>query len=511
MKTYLLCLFACLCASAQDIRMSVLGTYRAPLSGGAAEIVAHDAGTQRLFVVNFPDWTVDVLDIRNPAAPRFLFKLGIPAEFGRFPNSVAVRNGVIAVALEAEVRTDPGGVVFYDADGNYLSGVRAGSLPDMVTFTPDGRYVLVANEGEPSNDYRIDPEGSVSLIDVSRGAANVTQADVRTAGFSQFSRASLDPAVRIYGPNATVAQDMEPEYIAVSPDSRTAWVTLQENNAIGVLDIAAGRFTSILPLGFKDHSQPGNGLDASDRDNRIGIRQWPVLGMYQPDTITTLRTADGRLYLLTANEGDARAYDGFSEERRIGELRLDPSAFPNAAELQRNENLGRLRVTDATGDTDGDGDFDRLYIYGARSFSVWTPEGRLVWDSGEQMERIMEANAPEAFNVSNADNVVDSRSDDKGPEPEAITVGEVNGVPYVFVGAERDSGIYVWEIADPANPRFVGRFANRDVRAPIDSAAAGDLGPEAIIFIPAASSPTGRPLLVTANEISGTTTIWQIE
>lgn len=264
-------------AQVQHPRLTVLGTYRAgPYNLGAAEIVAHDPSTQRLFVVNGADRTIDILDMRTPTSLRRISQITIPAEHGRAANSVAVKNGIVAVAVEAAVKTDSGSCIFFDTEGRFLNAVKAGALPDMLTFTPDGRKVLVANEGEPSDDYRTDPEGSVTIIDISGGVQSLTQANVRTAGFGAFTKESLEPGVRVFGPNASVAQDLEPEYIAVSPDSKIAYVTIQEANAIGILDVDTARFTRIAPLGVKEHWRAGNELDASDRDDAQEGRTWTV-------------------------------------------------------------------------------------------------------------------------------------------------------------------------------------------------------------------------------------------
>jgi hypothetical protein len=330
------------------------------------------------------------------------------------------------------IKTDPGLAVFFDADGRFVNKVQVGALPDMITFTPDGKKVLVANEGEPNDEYTVDPEGSVSIIDIKHGIKRLQQTDVVTADFRRFNNTTLDPSIRIFGPNATVAQDLEPEYIAVSHDSKTAWVTLQENNAIGKLDIERGKFTKLFGLGFKDHKLPGKGLDASDRDNAINIRNWPVKGMYQPDGIATYRYR-GENFLVTANEGDARDYDGFAEEGRVSSLNLDPTAFPDAAVLKQNANLGRLTVTNATGDKNKDGLFEELYVFGARSFSIWDEHGRLVFDSGDDFEQIMADRFPNFFNSNNEANNFDDRSDNKGPEPEGVTHARIFGRTYAFI------------------------------------------------------------------------------
>ena len=509
----------------KELELKLLGRYQSGIFGpdfSAAESLSHDPGTQRLFVVNVANRTIDVIDISNPNQPAKIFVIDL-TPFGSHANSVAVHDGIVAVAVEGTVRTDPGKAVFFNTNGQLLSFVTVGALPDMITFTPNGQKVLVANEGEPSQDYTIDPEGSVSIIDMRRGAPNITQGDVITADFKAFNNVPLDPRIRIFGPNATVAQDLEPEYIAVSHDSKTAWVTLQENNAIGNLDIERGIFTKLFALGFKDHQRRRNGLDASDRDNAINIANWPVKGMYQPDGISSYRYR-GETFLVTANEGDARDYDGFAEEERVGALNLDPFAFPDAATLKQNENLGRLTVTTATGDKNKDGLFEELYVFGARSFSIWDEHGRLVFDSGDDFEKVIAERFPAFFNSDNGANNFDNRSDNKGPEPEGVTIARLFERVYAFVNLERMGGIMIYDITNPYKVSFVDYFNSRDFTVPvcdeaddddceqgsIPNPAVGDLGAEITHFIASHDSPNGKNLLAVANETSGTTSIFEI-
>ena len=932
-----------------SIELSRLGTYASgSYNRGAAEIAAYDPASRRLFVVNAQAATVDVLNLADPAHPTKAFTLDV-TPYGAVANSVAVHKGVVAVAVEADPKTDPGTVVFFNSSGAYLSSVAVGALPDMLTFSPNGRWLLVANEGEPNDDYSVDPEGSISIINVAKGAAKVTQTDVRTAGFAAFNAATLDPSIRVFGPGASVAQDLEPESIAVSADSRTAYVTLQENNAMAVVNIAAAQVTRLAGLGFKDHNQqsvsasvyafasdelpaigqtlagqdlflggfsglhfegvaprtgrwkfithtdrgpnaeptglnrpfllpdftpelvrfeldrstglltltgsiplrdsagnpltglpnlgvpggtantphqdeipvdllgtvlpldplggdfeglvvdpadgsfwmcdeyrpalyhfdatgtliqryvpvgagaaagqaagtfgeevlpsvlaqrrqnrgfeaialqdgklyafvqsplrnpaslansalnamrnvrlvefnPANhvtrqflylldnadlggggntradkigdavargngqflvierdddkvgsddaeliekriycfdlvgatditgldapvdvgggvlktvdqmtpaelaaqniqpirktlevdlnaagynavekveglalidlgtlavindndfgvasiqvnddgsftlapgytpepvllgiierfatGLDASDRDNAINIRPWPVKGMYQPDAIAAFSYNPSRrnsgatqTLLVMANEGDARDYETFAEEARVRDLVLDPVAFPDAAALRENTALGRLTVTTQLGDPDRDGDYDELYAFGARSISIRTTTGALVWDSGDDLEQLTAAALPAHFNADNAgsNNNRDNRSDNKGPEPEGLVVGKAYGRTYAFVGLERIGGVVVCDITDPTAPRWITYVNNRDFSQAPDSGLAGDLGPEGLVFIRAEDSPNGSPLLIVANEISGTTTVFQVD
>jgi hypothetical protein len=513
-------------AAPPAIELTVLGTYASGIfNAGGSEIAAHDPLMQRLYVVNAQDASVNVLDIANPAVPTLVGTISV-LPFGGVANSVAVHEGLVAVAMEATPnRTDPGKVVFFDSSLTFVSVVTVGAIPDMLTFTHRGRYVLVANEGEPKSYNQpdsVDPEGSVSIIDLRDGPATLTQANVRTADFHAFNgnEAALRAmGIRIYGPNANASRDFEPEYIAVSPDDTTAWVTLQENNAMAIVDIPSAQVTSLTALGLKDHNLPGNGLDPSDRDNAAGsgpaihIGNWPIKGMYQPDAIAVYPIG-AELFLFMANEGDARTdWPGFNEEATIGSLGyvLDTNVFPNATTLKQNRNLGRLRASNASGDTDGDGDFDEIHTFGARSFSIRTTAGALVFDSGEDFEQINAALHPAViFNPSHSNNTFDDRSRSKGPEPEGIAVGRAFQRTWAFVGLERVGGVMVYDVSDPHHPRFATYANNRNFAGTFSFATAGDLGPEGILFIDEGDSPTGEPLVVTANEISGTTTIYKV-
>ncbi|HMN90699.1 MAG TPA: choice-of-anchor I family protein, partial [Saprospiraceae bacterium] len=306
------------------------------LNTGGTEIIAYDSASKRLFSTNGANMRVDIIDFSNPSSPNVIGAINMLSD----PNSVAVKNGIVAIAVANG--QNPGSVIFADINGNVLNTVTVGALPDMLVFTPDGQKVLVANEGEPNNSYTIDPEGSISIIDISGGVASAT---VATADFSAYigqEAALRAQGIRIFGPGANAAQDFEPEFITISEDGTTAYVALQENNAIAIVDIASATVTDIKPLGYKDHSLPSNALDPSDRDvdgttasgGKININTWKVLGMYQPDGITP-NTVGNETSLVTANEGDARDYTGFSEEIRVGSNNypLDPTRFPNATQL----------------------------------------------------------------------------------------------------------------------------------------------------------------------------------
>lgn len=936
---------AAVAPAGQAVSLRPIGTYTPPVypyDQAAAEIVAHDPGTQRLFVVNAQAATVDVLSIADPATPTKVGAINVEP-YGAVANSVAVRNGIVAVAVENTVKTSPGRVVFFGANLQFLAAVEVGALPDMLTFTPDGRHVLVANEGEPNADYSVDPEGSVSIIDVSGDLATLSQASVRTAGFRAFNApAVLDASIRIFGVNTpTVAEDLEPEYITVSEDSTAAWVTLQENNAIATIDIATATVTVLRGLGFKNHAQveasstiytldpanlpvigrtlggqnlrlggfsglfyegktpqgrlkfvthtdrgpnaepngirrpfllpdfapeivrleldpttgeielmgriklkrnksdrltglpntklstnanqafndevpvdllgrelpldefgadlegivvaadgsfwmvdeyrpaiyhfdpsgkmlqryvpegtaaaagqpvgtygiealpavlaqrrqnrgfeaiawdngkiyafvqsplrnpttlsngalngmtnvrvvefdpvvekttrqfiyvmdnpdlggatntradklgdavglgkseflvverdddalpddpaekiekkiyrfnlngatdvsgftgtvgttgktvdqlttaelvankinpifkmlhvdlnqagynrvqkveglavidqwtlavindndfgvagilpqpdgsfilaPGyvpekvelglidvrlNGMDASDADSAINIRQWPVKGVYMPDALASYKVGQ-ETYLVTANEGDAREYISggvtyLNEVVRIGSngVVLDATAFPNPAPLKAAGSLGRLNITNTMGRDPISGKYRELFSFGGRSFSIWKTDGTLVFDSGDELEWLTALAYPANFNASNSNNNFDNRSDDKGPEPEGVVVGSAFGRHYAFIGLERIGGVAVFDVTDPKHPVPVTYSNPRNFGAATNTPAAGDLGPEGLVFIKAEQSPNGKPLLVVGNEISGSTTVYEVE
>jgi DNA-binding beta-propeller fold protein YncE len=500
---------------------------------GLAEIVAHDPVTKRLFVVNGAQGTLDVLDFSKadqPALIQTISSTTLWAEAGGI-NSVAVNNGFVALAVQASVKTNPGKVIVLRASDLSVAGsAEVGALPDMLTFTPDGKTILVANEGEP-NSYgqadSVDPVGSIGVIDVSglsaMGAPIVLP--VRIAGFESFNSqkdALLAAGVRIFGPGARVDQDLEPEYITVSADGKTAYVTLQENNALAVVDIAKASVTAIKPLGMKDHSLAGQGMDVSNEDGgtntnsgtpTIRIAPVPVKGLYMPDAIASY-TVDGKTYLVTANEGDAREYTGIPGGREDPRVRdycvsgFDTSVFGSAAATLGNDsNLGRLRITMFPGGTrtgkNNSGQCNELVAFGSRSFSIWDADAKLVFDSGDQLEQLTRDLPNVAFNASNDNNTVDDRSPAKGPEPEAVVVGKFGSKHYAFIGLERVGGVVVYDVTNPQRPIFETYLNTR-------TGATGDRGPEGLALIKAENSPTGKPLLVVANETSGTTAVLEL-
>ncbi|MFN7313978.1 MAG: choice-of-anchor I family protein [Bacteroidota bacterium] len=514
-----------------QINPQFLGRYSTGIyNSAAAEISAYNSSFKRMFVTNGPDTSLKVVDISNPSNPLFVQSISIKP-YGIDLTSVACYKEIVAVTvIDSLGKTENGKVVFFNAGTlNYITQVDVGANPDMLTFTPDGKKVLVANEGEPNIGYTVDPEGSVSIIDISGGIQNLTQANVQTAGFTSFNNQPIDPKIKITGRiqsggtflrNSTVAEDLEPEYITVSANSQTAWVTCQENNCIAEINLNSATVTKLIPLGFKNHNLSGNGLDASDNGSTVNIANYPVFGMYQPDAISGFEVG-GTTYLVTANEGDARADWGTAnnEEIRMGNAAyvLDTLKFGGASQvtaLKTATALGRLNVSNRYGDFNNDGKFDSIFCFGARSFSIWNGNtGTLVWDSKDEFEQRTSALFPSNFNASNSNNTLKNRSDDKGPEPEAAVVGKILDSIYAFVGLERIGGIMIYNITNPNAPYFVNYINNRNFGVTPGSgtlATVGDLGPEGLVFIPAAQSPNGKDLLLVSNEISGTVSIIQL-
>ncbi len=495
-----------------------------------AEIVTYHSKLKKAYVVNGAEKSLDILDLSTLTSQQDqMIKLekrihieSLDHELSQVGDitSVAIHPSgeYLAVAAPAVPKQEDGYVVFIDVDGDYISHVEVGALPDMVTLSPNGHVVLTANEGEPSDDYTVDPDGTVSLIDVSTGIEHVDQEDVTTLKFDQQER--IDADVRLAKPGSSREQDVEPEYIAVSPDSKTAYVVLQENNAIATIDLVAKQITQVKSLGYKDHSVAHQGLDASDEDNGIHIRPWPVLGLYLPDGIDVF-VANDRTYLVTANEGDTRDYDGFSEETRVEDLadvldlKADKLQGFNQTELDallkeglaHESQLGRLKVTTTMG-RNAEGKYETLFSFGGRSFSIWDAETmELVFDSGDSLEQVIAKEMPEHFNVSNDNNDVDDRSDDKGPEPEDIEIGLIGNQIYAFIGLERQGGIIVYNITDPAKSEYVGYFLSREFNGDTPQ---GDIAPEGLKFVTAEESPTGEALLIAAHEVSGTVAVYEV-
>lgn len=476
---------------------------------GGAEVVAYEDGV--LYTTNGAAGRIDVWDLATQTQIAFVDLTFLPGYDGL--QSVAVKNGLIAAAVSTpnlvtasafgEVTEGQNGFVALIDAATYqvIDRITVGNLPDMVTFTADGQKILVANEGEFNSENGLDrdPIGSVSIIDVS----DVGNPAVFTVDFSAFDgleTLARDAGIRL-ADGASVLRGLEPEYITVT--GNTAYIVLQEANAIAVLDIAEGRFTDIFSAGVVDHSLEGNEIDPDDRDGEINIRTVDnLVGLRMPDAITSFEK-DGKTYLITANEGDGRGDAPAGDEARVADILAGEVPGLSIDESVDTTGLGRLTVSTIDGDTDGDGDIDVIHSFGSRGFTIFDSDGNVVFDSGSQFAAIIAEIAPERFNDDDGA-TGENRSDNKGVEPEAVTVGEVNGALYAFIGLERDSGIMIYNIDDPANATYVDYI-------PGFGAASGDhVAPETIAFIPAEESPTGTAQIAVAYEVSGETVVYNL-
>ena len=532
-----------------------IGTYNGLGGLYASEIVAFDSVSKQLFINNGALNRIDIVDIENPATPTLVRSVDMGV-YGRGVQSVTVGNGIVAAAVDVAPVVSSDGrqtasngiVVLMDTTGRVLRTVGVGTLPDHVSFTPDKKTILVAGEGEPicslengsttpleAKDPTLvsDANGTVSLIDVSNGA---TSATVTTLDFSAFNKTDLlAENVRVYFPGSSAAQDLEPEYITTNAAGTRAYVTLQEANAIAIVDLVNKTILDVTSLGYKDWGAAGLLIDTSDRDNQaltgasMNLQSYagvPLKGMYLPDTIASMQKG-GETYLLTANEGDDREWTCFAEKVRAGDASLSTnwSTGTVSSLLNTNAKLARMNTTNVFPTKAA---FDAIYTYGGRSFSIWNSSGELVWDSGSQLEEIIARDYPTAFNSDSSDSAasallmvqgqagrMDGRSDDKGPEPEALAVGTIGAQTFAFVGLERMGGIMVYDVSNPAAPSFV-RYKNAALEGlalnPANNSTPGsyDVSPEGMVFVPAAASPNAKPMLIVANELSGTTTMYEV-
>ena len=544
--------------SALNINLIGRAVLNAQSPEGAAEIVAYQASKKWIYAINssgdeavvniIPADTFDtaalvkdnegIVTATNLASA---ITLSLNENTPGDANSIAIdaNNQLLAVAMAATSVGEAGQIAFYNISGDtpvFIKNVIVGALPDMVTFSHDGAKVVVANEGEPNGDYSIDPEGTISIIDINNGTIADTALSINFQAYNN-KQAELEAQGLVFANptgrtingnliNTTVAMDLEPEYVSISKDNKYAYVSIQENNALAIINLEDNSL-ELKGLGFKDWSNLQ--FDASDKDGGVNFKSYPGLyGMYQPDTIASF-SWKGANFIVSANEGDAREYffdasdeadciaqggldydakDGclaYIDESRVEDLAL----AANFDYLNNDDNdIGRLKVTTVKGDKNNDGQYESLYAYGARSFTIWDSNGLVVFDSGDQIARVTASVHGNAFNNNEDENKGDTRSDDKGAEPEALTLGEVGDRLFAFVGLERMGAIMVFDITNPYDVKFQDYFYNRGLEPSADIT--GDLAPEGMTFVPAAQSATNEALLIIGNEISGSIAVWEI-
>lgn len=511
------------------------------VDGGVMEIVAYNQATEWAYAINGQSGKLAAIPLAGLTAGAHVEELTgteidvkalVEAEDSTFQygdmTSVAISpdSTTLAAALQAQGSNDAGRVALFtcEEDGSLTleALVETGAQPDMVTFAGDS-VVLTADEGEPREGYGediADPKGSVTVVDVEAQESTVVDF---SAFDSQRDQLAEDGIVLKKGSAPSV--DLEPEYIAVSGGK--GYVTLQENNAIAVLDIESQAFEGVYSAGFEDHSTTAIDLDKKD-DAYDPQTYESLLGIRMPDGIAAF-TVEGATYLVTANEGDAREWGDedqgtfylSEDERDFGE---EGVTSPTGAITAENSGLEGKVVFFKTEDFDGL-DPEKDYVFGGRSFTVFqvTENGlEEVFTSGDDFEALTAQYVPEYFNASNDNAVLDDRSGKKGPEAESVTVGTVDGKTYAFVALERTGGVMVYDVTDPEAITFVNYVNTRDFGTTVEGSeeyedgeldkwvTGGDVAPEGLLFLDAASSPNGEPQLLAACEVSGTVAVYQL-
>ena len=470
--------------------------------------------------INLSGNDIDVKSLVEDADPSFTY--------GDMTSVTVSQDGtLLALAIQAEAYNAPGRIAVFrcglDGDLSLVSLIECGVQPDMIVFA-DADTVLTANEGEPREGYGEgldDPAGSVTI-------ARIDTKETVNVGFEAFDteekRNELISRNVIIMKDRLPSADFEPEYIAVSGDR--AYVTLQEANAIAVLDIQNQEFEDIFSAGFEDYSVIP--VDIDKKDDAYSPALYDSLrGIRMPDGIAVFEI-DGTDYLITANEGDAREWGDeeagtfyISEDERDF---ADGDSSPTGRITADNSQLGGKVVFFASGDFDGL-DEDTDYIFGGRSFTVYavTASGIMeVATSGCDFEALTAQLYPEFYNASNDNAVLDDRSGKKGPEAESVATGVIAGRTYAFTALERTGGVMMYDVSVPESPVFADYINTRDFRSIVDGSqeydageldkwvTGGDVAPEGLAFISAQDSPTSRAILLVANEVSGTVSVYEI-
>lgn len=495
-----------------DLRVALSGRYSTGTpnaDGGVEEIVAYNPENQCAYAVNGQTGELEKIDLAalgsGAEKPLTLTSEKIPVkeiletEFADFTygdmTSVAVSplRAQLFVAVQAQGYTDAGKIAVFDLDGNYICAYDAGVQPDMILVNEESGLVLTANEGEPREGKNAaDPQGSVTILDLQ-------QQEAVTVDFTAFDaqREALADAGVVLRKGTQPSEDLEPEYIAVAGDR--AFVSLQENNAVAVLDLTTRAFTGVYSVGLEDYSKTAIDIDKGDEqyapktyDNLFGIRM--------PDGIAAFE-ADGKTYIITANEGDSRSDWGEGDDSLENEIEGKES--PNG-DIVTDKKVVYFDASQYDGL-----DETKNYLFGGRSATVFevTDNGLVeVFGTTNEFERITAEKLPDNFNCSNDDKSIEDRSGKKGTEPESVTTGTIDGRTYAFIALERIGGIMVYDVTSPAEAFYVNYVNTRDFSEDI----AGDVAPEGLCFIPAQDSPTEAPMLLVANEVSGTVATYDL-
>ena len=497
--------------------LNKIGSYISGISnpdGGVAEIVSYDVVENKAWVVNGATGMLDILDLNNMedgaicATSLDIKALASEVNPGFFygdMTSVSVCSDLklAAVALQAADYDAAGYVGILNTNGEMLAMIEAGFQPDMVTFTPDGSKILVANEGEPRNGYGegvVDPSGSVTIIWLN--SEDPASSSHKNISFEEFDEKRDELAANgvLLTKGNLPSVDLEPEYIAC--DNDTAYITLQEANAVAILDLVSGTYRGVYSLGYQDLSLEENALDLIE-DGAYASNTYPdAVSAYMPDGIAKYES-NGKTYLVTANEGDAREW---GDEEAGTEFCNEIKETLIATDGTEAEKVRVIDPEVTDGLTEG-----KAVLFSSRSFSIFhVDENGLtqVFDSGKDFEELSNKYIPEYFNCSNDDNEYDSRSPKKGPEPESVTIGTVGNDLYAFIALERIGGIMVYRIdTEGERASFVNYINTRDFSENPGEAEpylTSDVAPEGLCFIPESG------ILLAAFEVSGTVSAYSV-
>ncbi|XP_071506841.1 mesenchyme-specific cell surface glycoprotein-like [Diadema antillarum] len=512
------------------------------IDAAAVEQSAYDSETGLLYAAG--DKYVHILDLTNPSKPSIIFK----HELTTRANDIELCGDYVAYVVEGATSQDNGYVVVHQKYSGYhwpeYRIIEVGSKPDMLKFSHTCDLIITANEGEAAEigSQFVNPEGSISIV---RDFTTI-RPDVQTIDFTSFNAyASYYEWLGVRAPYKgqlngdvynTFSQNLEPEYIAIDEEDRYAYICLQENNAIAMVDIQSNAILELLPLGIKDWSNLD--LDASDKDGKIATKSFDIYSLYQPDAIKLYRSQmTGRDYLITANEGDKFEYtlgsDDWDEVKRGEDLHDDGDLSDKISsdlddEMNDDDKLGRLQFSKFDG-LDDDGKVEYPHFFGARGVSVFLPGSQTmecVWDSGDEVERMMATYYPDVFNADTKpdeadkecpEDLMDSRSDNLGPECESIEVGTINGQDFAFFGVDRSAAILIYRIYDSyygPTLSFESVYRAGGTKDTFDDLLGarnlGDLDPEDLKFVSSTDSATGIPLLIVTSTVSGTVSIYHI-
>lgn len=519
------------------------------LGADVAESIAYDATSYLVYAIGDPGY-LSVVAFNSTTGLGYVSGSILVSDTRA--TSVDVCGDLVAVSVWGSNVARNGYVEFYNRydpksmSFQQLRRQSVGYTPIEVKFTTDCETLVVVNRGDAgwTNDTDftsfVNPEGSVTVISSIVRSGQTLTYTVKTANFTNFNdqvsalqQQGLHFVMQEDSRNNTytLAQDIEPESLTFSSDRSIAYVCLQENNAVAILDLASATVTAIYGMGFKDFSLDTNAIDSNDND-KIEITKKPrgFYGLYQPDGVGTF-SVEGNRYVVTANEGDSREYQLhdqvlFSEEVEgdffVG--KLTPSANSSLyASIVDGGDLNGLRMSSAIGRNEN-GLYEAIYAFGGRSFSVYRQDANQltqVYDSGKVLAEEHVSRYRTWFNgqVSPSKTVsqsFDSRSDRKGIETEAVHVATVGGDRILFLSNERTSTLFVFQMENPSSPELLATATNINTQLTgqeaYDARTLGDADPEGLVYVPPSSSPvTGKAVLIVAGSYSGTVSLYEVE